>query len=130
MTFGKTLILSSVAGTFAAVSVAWAATAPFTKQQAEAGHPIFNTLCAQCHRPDLTGALGPNLINDQFKQKWGGKPIADLRDWINQNMPANAPHSIKPEQLDPIVAWILSKNGLQPGDKALSAQTASAQFPK
>jgi hypothetical protein len=45
-------------------------------------------------------------------------------------MPQNAPGSLTDDQLDPIVAWILSKNGAQPGDKALSKNTASAQFPK
>ena len=109
---------------------AGAATGPFTKDQAEKGHVMFNNHCAECHRPNLTGALGPSLVNDAFKEKWSGKPVADLRDWIHTNMPQNAPGSLPDDQLDPIVAWILSKNGMEPGDKPLSKESASAHFAK
>lgn len=112
------------------VSAAFAAAGPFTKRQAKDGHVKFNNHCAQCHRPDLTGALGPSLVNDAFKQRWEGKPIAGLRDWIYENMPQNAPRSLPDKQLDPIVAWILLKNGVHPGDQPLNEGTASATFPK
>lgn len=114
----------------AAMTGALAATGPFTKQQAEDGHVKFNNYCAECHRPDLTGALGPSLVSDAFKQRWEGKPVGDLRDWIYAHMPQNAPGTLPDDQLDPIVAWILSKNGVQPGDKPLSKDSASATFPK
>ncbi|MGW5958497.1 cytochrome c [Methylorubrum populi] len=128
---GSTLavVLTLSAGSVPATA-ALAADGPFTKEQAENGHLQFNNHCAECHRPDLTGALGPSLINPAFKQKWAGKPIADLRDWIQANMPASAPGTLKEDQLDPIVAWILMKNGVQPGSTALSKTTASAVFPK
>lgn len=126
------MICASVAlGTLMTSSLALADSGPFTKQQAEKGHPTFNTLCAQCHRPNLQGALGPSLVDDKFKAMFAGKPLANLRDYVYQNMPKNAPKSIKPEQLDPIVAWILKNNGIEPGDKELSEESAkSAQFPK
>ena len=124
-----TALLSVAISTAAVVTGALAATGPFTKQQAEDGHVKFNNHCAECHRPDLTGALGPSLVSDAFKQKWEGKPVADLRDWIHTNMPQNAPGSLPEDQLDPIVSWILAKNGVQPGDKPLSKDTASATFP-
>lgn len=110
--------------------VALAATGPFTKQQAEDGHTKFNNHCAQCHGPKLVGALGPNLVDDKFKAKFAGKPVSDLRDFVYQNMPQTAPKSLADDQLDPIVAWILLNNGVQPGDKPLSKDSASAQFPK
>ena len=102
----------------------WADSAPFTKQQADDGHVKFNNLCAQCHRPDLSGAMGPALTGDQFKAKWGGKSIAELRDFIHENMPKTAPHTLTDDKLDPIVAWIIAKNGDQPTDKPLNAETA------
>lgn len=109
---------------------AYAESGPFTKQQAEDGHVKFNNLCAQCHRPDLSGALGPALKGDAFKAKWGGKPVANLRTFIHDNMPKNAPKTLKDDELDPIVAHILDANGVQPGDKPLSKDTASANFPQ
>lgn len=122
--------LALLTATLVFAAPAFAGSGPFTQQQAEDGHVKFNNLCAECHRPDLSGALGPALKGDAFKAKWGGKPVSDLRTFINQNMPKNAPKSLKEDQLDPIVAYILSKNGVQPGDKPLSQDTASANFPK
>ncbi|GJE29269.1 c-type cytochrome [Methylobacterium organophilum] len=109
---------------------ALADTGPFTQQQAEDGHTKFNNHCAQCHRPNLSGAQGPALVGDAFKEKWAGKPVADLRTYIHENMPQNAPGSLPDDQLDPIVAHILSKNGVTAGDKPLSADSAGAPFPK
>lgn len=121
------LTLSVVLGTGAALADA----SPFSKEQAEDGHTKFNNHCAQCHRPNMQGAQGPALVGDGFKEKWAGKPVAELRDYIQQNMPQNAPGSLPDDQIDPITAWILSKNGVQPGDKPLSKEAASAaQFPK
>ena len=109
---------------------AMAEAGPFTKDQAEKGHTTFNNHCAQCHRPNMSGAQGPALVGDAFKEKWAGKPVAELRSFIYENMPQNTPKSLPDDQLDPIVAWILNKNGVEPGDKVLSKDSASANFPK
>lgn len=119
--------LSMVMGAGAALADAGA----FTKEQAEDGHTKFNNHCAQCHRPNLSGGTGPALVGDDFKAKWAGKPVAELRTYIHEKMPQNAPGSLPDDQIDPIVAWVLSKNGVQPGDKPLSKDSAGgAQFPK
>jgi mono/diheme cytochrome c family protein len=115
---------------FAGANIAAAETGPFTQQQAEAGHTLFNNNCAQCHRPDLSGATGPALKDSKFKDKYAGKPVAELRSFILEQMPKNAPHSLTDDKLDPIVAYILSKNSVAPGDKPLSKETAGAPFPK
>lgn len=117
-------------GTLLTSSLANAATAPFTDQQAEDGHTKFNNHCAQCHGPKLQGAQGPNLTDDKFKAMFAGKPLKELRDFIYQNMPQTAPKSLPDDQIDPIVAWILKNNGLQPDGKPFSKDSASAQFPK
>lgn len=129
-TMGAGLALGMILGAMAGTVPARADTGPFSKEQAEDGHTKFNNHCAQCHRPNLQGAQGPALVGDEFKNKWGGKPVAELRDYIQQNMPQNAPGSLPDDQIDPITAWILTKNGVQPGDKPLSKESASAQFPK
>lgn len=109
---------------------AFAEPGPFTKDQAASGQTMFNNHCAQCHRPNMTGAQGPALTGDAFKEKWAGKPVSELREYIHANMPQTAPGSLPDDQLDPIVAWVLTKNGVEPGDKTLSKDTASGQFPK
>ncbi len=103
---------------------------PFTEQQAADGKTKFNNHCATCHRSNLEGGQGTALIGDAFKQKWAGKPVAELRDYIHATMPPTAPRSLADDQLDPITAYILSKNGVAPGDAPLSKDNASAAFPK
>ena len=65
----------------------------FTEAQATQGHQLFNNQCAECHRPDLTGAAGPALVGPTFLAKWGNKPLSDLYSFEHQNMPANNPGS-------------------------------------
>ena len=54
--------LGSSVGARAANSDGW-----YTPDQAAHGHIVFNSYCAECHRPDLTGAMGPALIGKDRK---------------------------------------------------------------
>lgn len=111
--------------------VARADSGPYTEAQAEDGHVKFNNHCAQCHGPKLDGALGPNLHDDKFKAVFAGKSVKDLRDFVYENMPQTAPKSLADDQLYPILAWILKKNGVAAGDKPLTKDSVeAAQFPK
>jgi mono/diheme cytochrome c family protein len=82
----------------------------------EDGHVAYNSHCAECHRPDLTGALGPALTGKAFMEKWGQK-VGDLKAYIHSSMPLNAPDSLTAEQYTAIIDYILAKNGLQDGEK-------------
>ena len=85
-------MLASIA--VAATSVAPAGGADtgwYSDAQAQQGHQLFNNLCAQCHRPDLTGALGPPLVGPAFLQHWGNKPLSELYDFEHSQMPAVNP---------------------------------------
>ena len=65
-----------------------------TQAQATRGHQLFNNLCAQCHRPDLTGAAGPALVGQSFLATWGNKPLSDLYMFEHTKMPAVNPYSV------------------------------------
>jgi mono/diheme cytochrome c family protein len=96
----------------------------YTKAQAEKGHQLFNNYCAQCHRPDLSGAAGPALVGPTFLGKWGGKTVSDLYAFEHEKMPAINPGSMPPDQLWPITAYILEKNGFKAGSTELDDKTA------
>jgi mono/diheme cytochrome c family protein len=102
----------------------------YTQQQADDGKIKFNNHCATCHRPNLKGGLGPALIGDPFVEKWTDQPVSGLYDYIHSAMPQTAPGSLPPDQLNPIVAFILSKNGFPAGDTELSQDTTSADLKK
>ena len=41
----------------------------YTVAQANRGHQLYNNYCAECHMPDLTGAMGPALKGKRFLQR-------------------------------------------------------------
>ena len=42
-----------------------------------AGKVTFETTCAACHKPDMTGLIGPNLVDQQWIH--GGKPLEVIK---------------------------------------------------
>ena len=102
----------------------------FTQAQATQGHQYFNNQCAQCHRPDLTGAAGPALVGPTFLAKWGNKPLSDLYQFEHKNMPATNPGSVPRDQLIAITAYILQKNGFPAGNMPMDKWEASRLLTK
>ena len=102
----------------------------FTLAQATQGHQLFNNQCAECHRPDLTGAAGPALVGPTFLAKWGNKPLSDLYQFEHKNMPATNPGSVPRDQLVAITAYILQKNGFPAGKSPMDKWEASRPLTK
>jgi mono/diheme cytochrome c family protein len=85
----------------------------YSKAQASKGQGLFNTFCAQCHRPDLSGAMGPALKGNQFLGRF--KTGEELYTYASTKMPITNPGSVPDKYMIPIVAFILSENGLPGG---------------
>jgi mono/diheme cytochrome c family protein len=102
----------------------------FQQAQAEQGHQLFNNYCAQCHRPDLTGAQGPALKGSAFSSKWTGKPLSALYNFEHSQMPANAPGSLPDSTMLPITAYILQQNGYAAGSAPLDQAALAKSLPK
>lgn len=98
----------------------------YTADQASKGHTLFNNHCAECHRPDLTGAMGPALIGKPFLQHWGGQPVEALYQFEHEKMPATNPGSLPKDEVLAITAYILQRNGLPAGSTDLSEATAKS----
>jgi mono/diheme cytochrome c family protein len=94
----------------------------YTPDQAAHGHITFNSFCAECHRPDLRGAMGPALMGDAFLATWGNRPLGDLFTFEHTKMPANNPGAVPEDKLWTITAYILQKNGFPSGSTPLGAQ--------
>lgn len=125
----KTMFAGFALGTALMAGPAMAVEGPFTQAQVDAGKVTYNNKCRECHAKDGAGALGPALHGDQFKQMFGGQPIANMRDWIHDNMPQNAPGSLADADLNVLVSLILSWNGYTPGSAELSADSVkTVQF--
>ena len=105
-----------VAGTVLWVVSDWASAqtgSTFTTAQATAGGVVFTTYCATCHRPDLSGAFeAPELAGPNFQNVWGGRPVAELVELVSTTMPPGQGGSLRVDEYDNVVAYILQANGI------------------
>jgi mono/diheme cytochrome c family protein len=101
----------------------------YTSAQASSGQLLFNNYCAECHRPDLTGADGPALKGAAFLKTFGGQPLSELYGVEHTTMPAVNPGSLPASTLLPITAFILQQNGLPPGDVPLGETALTRTLP-
>jgi alcohol dehydrogenase (cytochrome c) len=116
-----------------AVSIAVSAQAPqpaegaFTTAQAAAGSLVYNEKCAGCHGGNFEGSGdSPALAGGTFMLQWRAKPVSDLIGTVLKTMPQNDPGSLSEVDAISAVAYILQRNGAQPGEQALGASTAAA----
>ena len=97
---------------------------PYTAEQALAGRAAYQTNCAACHAPDLSGREGPQLAGATFMGQWGEKTSGDLIAFLRLTMPPGAGGSLTDQTYADLAAFMLDANGARPGDRALTAQSA------
>lgn len=86
------------------------------------GGTIFEKTCAMCHGsfgegangyPQLVGGVGSLGSNAPERTVGSYWPYATtLWDYIDLAMPFFAPHTLKPDEVYALVAWILNANGI------------------
>jgi alcohol dehydrogenase (cytochrome c) len=96
----------------------------FTQAQATAGHAVYATSCAGCHRANLAGGGdAPALGGNGFMSSFGKRSTKDLYQFIAKSMPAGAPGSLSEEQYTDVTAYLLWANGAKPGATPLTKTT-------
>ncbi len=100
------------------------------------GGDIFGAECAACHGafgegvaayPKLVGGVSDTGTGNVPKTVGAYWPYATtLWDYINRSMPFYAPHSLKPDQVYALSAWILNMNGIVPDNFVADAKSITA----
>jgi len=100
--------------------------ASYTPAQAASGAAVYAANCAQCHGQNLEGGAGPPLSGENLKtlSKSTKLTVGDLFTFMSQQMPMNAPASLRPDQYAAIMAYILKRNGYPPGSAPLRYASA------
>lgn len=109
-------------------SVGQGATVGFSQDQVLAGRRTYRQSCAGCHGLRLQGIqLAPSLVGARFDQLWRGKSAEVLSFHLHRMPPEpmGEPGSLGEEAYTNILAYILSANGLEPGEAALPSQRAA-----
>lgn len=99
----------------------------FTLAQAARGEAAYMGNCAGCHGDKLDNGEGdgaPALVGPSFTQQWNTRPLGELYDFTATNMPANAPGSLSAGMTADIIAFLLSRNDVAPGNEDLPSDPA------
>jgi mono/diheme cytochrome c family protein len=116
-----TLLVLLVSLGFCATPVFAENSLSFTQEQADAGRSAYRDTCQVCHGSTLAnGQFGTPLKGSFFREKWKGKSVGELQQFMFEKMPPDKVMSLTPEQSANLLAFILSRNDLMPGTEPLS----------
>jgi mono/diheme cytochrome c family protein len=96
----------------------------YTFEQAKRGRDVFAGMCQSCHTA-TAHAEAP------FRAKWGGRPLADLFDYVSNEMPKSEPGVLTMEEYVLVTAYLLRINGMPSGETPLTddlSQLAQIRF--
>jgi cytochrome c oxidase cbb3-type subunit 3 len=83
------------------------------------GKATFEATCAACHKPDMTGQIGPNLLDHEWIH--GGTPMSEMKT-ITEGVLAKGMPSWGPvlgrEKISEVTAYIFSKH--KPGEEIVA----------
>src|SRR5581483_3752113 len=100
------------------------APAAYTPSQAADGLAAYQTNCASCHLPDLTGRNeAPQLAGGNFMNAWGARTTTELIRYIQATMPPSNRGGLSEETYTSIVAFLLQANGAPAGERPLAVST-------
>ena len=93
---------------------------PYTAAQAASGRTAYQTNCASCHAPDLSGREGPQLAGANFLTQWGDRTTGALINFMQSTMPPGAP-PLSGDTYVNLAAFILDANSARAGNQPLTA---------
>ncbi|PWU07431.1 MAG: hypothetical protein C5B51_10035 [Terriglobia bacterium] len=99
------------------------AAGPYTAEQAAAGRAAYQTNCAACHAPDLSGREGPALAGANFMNQWGARTAGELINFIRATMPPGAGGSLPDQTYVNLAAFLFDANSARPGTRPLAADS-------
>ena len=98
----------------------------YAPEQAQAGRAAYESACAACHTSTLQGSFeAPELAGPNFLNRWGGRPVRELVDYVRATMPPGGPQPSAAVTVD-IIAYILQRNGVAAGAAPLAADSLTA----
>lgn len=116
--FASTLFLISA---FAVTPARAQGLVPFNGDQVARGQVIYSETCQICHGNRLSnGQFGTPLRGSFFRNNWRGKSLGDLAQHTWEKMPPDNVQSLSWEQVTDVLAFILSRNDIEPGETAMT----------
>ncbi|NPT34891.1 c-type cytochrome [Paraburkholderia xenovorans] len=119
---------ASQPGRFIKVDASTTTDAPgFDRTQVAHGKTLYSSSCAKCHGPDLQGLNAPALRGPAFAPAANAKlTIGGVYGYMANNMPADRPGKMKPQEYADIMAFLLYSNGYSASSIKLTDDNAKA----
>jgi PQQ-dependent dehydrogenase (methanol/ethanol family) len=95
-------------------------TAFFSTAQVAEGRWEYAQRCQVCHGAHLEGAGAPALRGTAFNAQWNGKKLSELYNYVHTNMPLGMGGTLPSQQYADIVAYVLARSGIAPGNEKLT----------
>ena len=92
----------------------------YTQAQAARGSKLWQNICGECHVDD-------EFVGEAYMGSWSNVPVAELFDLITVTMPEDNPGSLLDAEYAAVIAYVLSLNGLPPGEDELPAAYEALQ---
>ncbi len=101
----------------------------FTEEQADRGHQAYRRGCQDCHGANLNDGEfgGAPLTGQYFSRHWAIGSVAALYGYMSSKMPPDRPGKLNPQTYADLTAFLLTKNGYQPGQTELPPDPAVQQ---
>ena len=126
MRFGSTLLVLLLSGLATTELEGQDAETPasildsvFTTEQADRGEDVFMRICIDCHLPE-------EFVDGRYLLSWEGQPLADMFEYVRDNMPEDNPGSLRNREYLSVLTYILKINGIPAGSRDLTSDLASA----
>jgi mono/diheme cytochrome c family protein len=82
-------------------------------QASMSGAGLYRDNCAMCHGDGLDdGEFGPPLKGAAFHQRWSGKTVGDVYDYVRTNMPPASPGSLSEDAYWLLLKLVLTSNDI------------------
>src|SRR5262245_56677007 len=95
----------------------------FTAGQSDAGRAAYAQNCASCHGDKLDdGQFAPALRGNEFRGRWSQKTLDELFTYLSTRMPPERAGALETKTYTTLLAYLLEANGVQPGNRELSAE--------
>lgn len=97
----------------------------YSGEQAKRGRAAYGAECSSCHGAMLDGMdAAPALTGGGFLGRWDGVTLGDMVERIRVSMPLSDPGTLSRRQVADLLAYMLSVNGMPPGEAELPADPA------
>ena len=99
----------------------------YTTTQAELGEVVYDDLCVSCHGPmrAIVPEMAALLADHTFRNRWRGRALGELFEFIRETMPQDAPGTLSSQQTVDLIAYMLSGNRLPAGEVALTGDVGT-----